>query len=146
MKNLTLGIVATILGVLTVLGIIWVLAVMPETPKIPKCPDLSCPEPIVTTETVEVIKEVEVTPDYKQQVVDALLDEVSKDKSLRYCDDDKYSSSEITLKKVYNGFTLTEDSDGDTSISDVQIKLNYDEGKCYRTFVCGLDTENELVC
>jgi len=97
---------------------------------------------------VETIVEVEkiVTTDYKQNVVDALLAEVNADKALRKCGGVKYDVEEISVKKVYDGFTVTEDSDGDLSVSDVGIKLNYDDGKCYRTLTCGLDIEGELAC
>jgi len=146
MEKSALGIVATILGVLVLLGVIGLYWAMPATPTIPKCPVIPECKPVVIYNNTVTTKTIEVSPNYKQQVVSALLDEVGKDKSLRYCDDDKYSSSEITLKKVYNGFVLEENNDGDFSISNVQIKLNYDDGKCYRTFTCGLDAESELVC
>lgn len=94
----------------------------------------------------EVIKEVLVIPDYKQQVTDALISEVSKDKDFRECEDDRYDEEEIAVKRIYDGFTLTEDNEDEISISDVRIKLNYDDGKCYRTFVCSLDAEEDLSC
>jgi len=103
----------------------------------------------VVNNTVTV--EVEVETDYKQKVVDALLTEVSADKALRNCSRTRFASriyetDEITVKKVYDGFKVTENTDGDLSVSDVNVTLNYDDGKCYRTLTCGLDTEGELVC
>ena len=146
MKAETLGIVATILGVLTLLGIGWVLLAMPATPVIPKCPEIPECKPVVTTEEVEVIKEIETETDYKQKVVDALLGEVSKDKELRKCGGRKFDAEEISVKRIYDGFTLEESSDGDLEISGVKIKLSYDNGDCYKTLTCGLNAENELVC
>ena len=146
MSNRTLGIVATILGVLLLLGVIGLYWAMPATPVIPKCPDIPECKPVVITETVVNETTIEVESDYKQQVVDALLSEVGKDKAFRICNKQKYDADEITLKKVYPGFTLKENSDEETSISGVKIKLNYDDGKCYRTFTCGLDSEQELSC
>jgi len=146
MEKSALGIVATILGVLVLLGVIGLYRAMPATPTIPKCP--TCPEckPVVITENITVEKTVEVETDYKQQVVDALLSEVAKDKALRKCGNTKFDADEISVKKVYDGFSVKENSDGDLSISGVKVKLNYDDGKCYRTLTCGLDSENELVC
>ena len=137
---------AVILGILAVVLTGIVLFYMPATPVIPKCPDCIIPEckPVIQTETIT--QEIEVTPDYKQKVVDALISEVSKDRDFRMCDDDKYSSDEISVKRVYDGFVLTEDNEDETSISDVRVKLNYDDGKCYRTFTCELDSEEELSC
>ena len=54
----------------------------------------------VVNQTVEV----EVPTDYKQDVVDALLAEVSADKDLRKCGSVKYDVDEISVKKVYDGF------------------------------------------
>ena len=119
---------------------------MPATPIIPKCPDRKCPDQPVLTVEKEVVKEVEVATDFKQKVVDALLSEVAKDKALRKCGNTKFDADEISVKKVYDGFSGEENSDGDLSISGVKIKLNYDDGKCYRTLTCGLDSEQELVC
>jgi len=146
MSNRTLGIVATILGVLLLLGVIGLYWAMPATPVIPKCPDIPECKPVVITETVVNETTIEVETDYKQKVVDALLSEVAKDKAFRKCDGMRFDADEITLKKVYPGFTLKENSDEETSISGVKIKLNYDDGKCYRTFTCGLDSEQELSC
>lgn len=146
MEKQTLSIVAIVLGALVLLGVIGLYVRMPETPEIPKCPDLICPEPSITTEEIEVIKEVEVTPDYKQKVVDALMEDLKGNSELRYCDDEKYKASEIKVKRLYYGYTLTENGDGDTAISDVKIKLNFDDGECYKTLNCGLDTEQELNC
>ena len=101
---------------------------------------------VPVTVPVEVEKIVEVSVDYKQNVVDALLAEIRADKDLRKCKGVKYDVDEISVKRVYDGFKMTEDSDGDISVSNVKIKLNYDDGKCYNTLTCGLDTENELVC
>jgi len=137
---------AVILGILAVVLTGIVLFYMPATPVIPKCPDcsLKCPGPVVINNTVT--EEIEVTPDYKQKVVDALLSEVSKDRDFRECDEDRYKADEISVKRVYDGFVLTEDNEGELSTSDVRVKLNYDDGKCYRTFTCGLDQEQELSC
>jgi len=146
MKNSTLGIVATILGVLVLLSVFYVIGTQLRKSDIPKCPDLSCPEPVVITETETIEKAVEVETDFKQKVVDALLSEVTKDKALRKCSGSEFDADEITVKKVYDGFSVAENSDGDLSISNVKIKLNYDDGKCYRTLTCGLDSEQELVC
>jgi len=146
MENKSILTAVVILGIVLVLGFIVTLMSLPEPPKIPKCPDcnLTCPEPVIQEK--EVIKEVEVAPDYKQKVVNALLEDIKNNSDYRYCDDEKYKASEIKVKRIYNGFTLSENSDGDTEISDVQIKLSYDDGKCYRTLTCGLDEENELSC
>jgi len=146
MSNGTLGIVATVLGVLLLLSAIGLYFAMPSTPVIPKCPDIPECKPVVITNTVVNETTVEVETDYKQQVVDALLSEVAKDKDFRKCNSQKFDADEITLKKVYPGFTLKENNDEETSISGVKIKLNYDDGKCYRTFTCGLDSEQELSC
>jgi len=146
MKNNSILTAAVILGVLMCILTGIILFNMPSMPKIPKCPDCKCPEPVVINNTETIVQEVEVEPDFKQKVVEALLSEVSKDKDFRECDEERFKTEEISVKRVYSGFTLEENSDGDLSISDVQIKLNYDNGECYRTFVCGLDIENELVC
>lgn len=114
------------------------------TPAAVVCPVLEVPEPVVVTEFVDV--EVPVAVDYKQLVVSALLEEASSDKDYRKCDRHGYDMDEITLKKVYEGFTLVEDGDDDLTISDVSIKLNYDEGDCYKKFVCSLDADNDLEC
>jgi hypothetical protein len=137
---------AVILGILAVVLTGVILFSMPAAPVIPKCPacSLTCPEPVVINNTVT--EEIEVTPDYKQKVVDALLSEVSKDRDFRECDEDRYKADEISVKRVYDGFVLTEDNEDETSISNVSVKLNYDEGDCYRTFTCGLDSEQELSC
>ena len=146
MENITLSIVATILGVLVLLGVGYLVFNQPDIPACPKCPELSCPsvEPVIQTKTI--VDTIEVPVDYKQKVVDALLSEASEDRDFRECNDEKFNIDEISVKRVYDGFVLEQDSEGDTSISDVRVKLNYDNGKCYRTFVCGLDTENELIC
>jgi len=146
MEKQTLSIVATILGVLVLLGVGYLIFNQPDIPACPKCPDLSCPEVSPVIQEVETEKLVEVETDYKQKVVDALLEEASEDKDFRECDDERFNIDELSVKRVYDGFVLEQDSEGDTSISDVKVKLNYDNGECYRTFVCGLDAESELVC
>ena len=135
MKNLTgLAILLLVLGLL-VGGLIGGLAFSKTITKteIEKVP-------------VEKLVEKQVPVNYKSEVVDALLVELDRDKDYRECEDDRYKAEEIVLKKVYDGFVLEENSDGDQEISEVQIKLNYDDGKCYRTFTCGLNSEQELVC
>jgi len=126
-------------ALIVVVGVVLLLALKPEP-----CPSLTCPEckPVVVNSTVEV----SVPVDYQELVADALMAEVSSDKSFRYCDKDLYDLSEITLKKVYDGFQVTENSDGELSVAGVEIKLNYDDGDCYQTFNCGLNTEQELEC
>jgi hypothetical protein len=114
------------------------------------------PREVVKTETIEVpsIVEVEkvvnvtteVSPDYKAQVVAAYLEEAATDKALRKCDGDAYDIDEISVKRVYEGFVVKQNSDGDISISDVKFKLNFDDGKCYKAVTCGLDAENEIFC
>src|SRR4030042_1196868 len=132
---------AFILGALIVLSaIVLMVALKPAD-----CPvQLPCPkcEPVVVNSTIEV----QVSPDYKAQVTEALMSEIQADKSYRLCDGDKYDVDEILLKKVYDGFVLTENSDSDLTISDVKVKLDYDQGDCYKTFTCALDYKNDLTC
>ena len=146
MENKTLGIVTTVLGVLILLSTLYIAGTQLNKSDLPKCPDLKCPEPVIQTVTETVTEEVEVQTDYKQNVVDALLSEVAKDKALRKCDGVKYDEEEIAVKKVYPGFVVEENSDEEVTVSGVKIKLNYDDGKCYRTLFCGLDAEEELSC
>ncbi len=131
---------ALILGALVVLGFIVVLAVMPKEQTCPA--QLPCPkcEPVVVT------KEVSVATDYKKLVTDAFLLEVAADKDLRVCGGDKYDLAEVELKKVYDGFKVVENTDGDQTISDVKVKLDYDGGKCYKTFTCKLEPEQDVYC
>ena len=96
----------------------------------------------VVVQNVTVTEEVDV--DYKDRVVDKLLLEVAADKDLRKCGGTRFDADEISVKKVYDGFVLTENEDGDVSVSDVKVKLNYDDGKCYKTFELSLDSDNEL--
>jgi len=137
---------AVILGILVVICTGLILVYMPETPEMPKCPacSVSCPEPTVVVKTVN--QTVEVPTDFKQSVVDALLSEVETDKSYRTCGSIRYNSDEVTVKKVYDGFTVTENTDGELTVSNVKVKLSYDNGKCYRLFTCGLDTDKQLTC
>jgi len=136
-------------GVLWFLGsacvILSLLTVFAVYEAVQPCPVADCPE---AQECEPEVKEVSVVVqrDFKQEVVNALVDEISADKDLRTCSGDKYDAEEISVKKVYDGFKFTEDSDGDTSISGVKVKLNYDDGDCYRTLTCGLNAEQELVC
>ena len=95
---------------------------------------------------VEKLVNVEVAPNYKQQVIDALVDDLVSNSDNRYCDGERYKASEILIKKIYDGFTLVENSDGDLEISDVQIKLNFDGGECYETLTCSLDADKNLDC
>ena len=94
---------------------------------------------------VDVPVEKLITLDYKQNAVDALITEIARDKDLRECGNDDYDEEEIAVKRIYEGFTLTENDDGDTETSDVRVKLSYDK-ECYRTLTCGLDIENDLSC
>ncbi len=143
MKNLTgLAILLIVLG-LFVGGLIGGLAfTKTETKTITE----KVPVEKIVEVPVEKIVEKQIPVNYKSEVVDALLVEIDRDKDYRECGDDRYKAEEVVLKKVYDGFTLTENSDGDLEISEVQIKLNYDDGKCYRTFTCGLNSELELIC
>lgn len=95
---------------------------------------------------VEVEKIVEKSINYKQLVVDALVSEIAKDKDLRMCREDKFNAEDISVRKISDGFLVTEDINGDLSISNVEVKLLYsdDDGNCYNTLICELNTDNEL--
>ena len=129
---------AVILGLLIVVGVVVVVANLPQTPVIPEC------KPVVVTNTTLV--PVEVDTDYKNLVVEALLKEVKSDKDFRECGGHTYDLEEIAVKKVYPGFILEENSEEELSISEVRVKLNYDNGDCYETFTCSLDEEKDLNC
>lgn len=148
MEKQTIGIIAVILGVLVLLVVSFLALNQPKIPECPKCPSLTCPEQPVVVQEKEVVKEVEVEVqvDYKDKVVSALVEEIKSDKALRRCDDVKYSSEEIEVKKVYSGFVVEEDNEDEVFVSDVRVKLNYDKGKCYRTLICELDSDSNLYC
>src|SRR3990167_7688207 len=78
--------------------------------------------PVEKIVEVEKVVEKQIPVNYKSEVVDALLVEIDRDKDYRQCEDDRYKAEEIVLKKVYDGFVLEENSDGDQEISEVQIK------------------------
>jgi hypothetical protein len=129
---------AVILGLLIVVATVVVVANLPQTPVIPEC------KPVVVTNTTYVT--VPVDTDYKNLVVSALMSEVKADRDYRECGGHTYDVGEIAVKKVYPGFVLTENSDEELEVSEVQVKLNYDNGDCYQTFTCSLDSEKELDC
>jgi hypothetical protein len=131
---------AVILGLLVAVGFVVILTNLPDTPVIPECKPV-----VLTVQNTTVVKEL-VTTDYKDLVVKALMKEVAKDNDYRECSGHYYDLEEIAVKKVYAGFTLTENSDEDLEISDVQVKLNYDDGDCYKTLTCSLDADKDLSC
>jgi hypothetical protein len=136
---------AILLGVLgLILGGLIVYAAFPR--EVIKTTEIEVPvEKIVKVEKVVNIT-TEVSPDYKAEVVAAYLKEAATDKAMRKCDGEAYDIDEISVKKVYDGFVVKQNSDGDLSTSDVKFKLNFDDGECYRTVTCGLDAENEIFC
>jgi len=142
MKAETWGKVATVLAVLVLLGTVWVRLSIPEPVECQKCQTCEKCEPEIQKVEVSVEKVI----DYKQTVVNALIEELSEDKTLRTCEDIKFDADEIAVKRVYDGYTAKENTDGEGTIAGVKIKLNYDDGKCYKTLTCGLDENNELVC
>lgn len=130
---------AILLGIIGLLvGGIFMYAVFPREVTITK------EVPVEKVVTQEVVKEV--IRDYKQEVVDNLLSQVSKDKDFRECQNIFYDTDEIVLKKVYNGFVYTALPNGDEKITDVKIALDFDGGKCVKTFTCSLDVDNKLSC
>ena len=144
MENTT---IMWIIGCLLIGGIFgYVIMPTKEVQIASNCPEIPACNPVIVEKNISVDVPVEIEPDYSAKVVDALIDEVSSDKDFRYCDRHKYSADEISVKKVYDGFTYTVDDEDDWEISGVKVKLNYDDGDCYRTFVCELNSEDDFSC
>lgn len=137
-----------LVGLLLLVGALVVVTGLLVANSVPECPSLKCPEckPVIHEVEKVVVEEVEVETDWKQSVVDKLMEELSSDKTLRKCEGVKYDVEEIAVKKVYSGFSVKENNEDEVSVSGVKVKLNYDNGKCYKTLTCGINSEEELVC
>lgn len=92
--KITLGLASLLIITALILGGIIAYSAFPREVTVTKT--VIEPGPVVEK---EVIKEVEVAPNYKQQVADALMDEVSSDKDFRECSGDEYETDEISIKK-----------------------------------------------
>lgn len=91
---------------------------------------------------VEIIRGLEF---YKEQAILAFMAEVEDDKDFRYCDDEKYSMNEITLKDTSDDFTITAGDDGEYKVT-FEAKLKYkDEDTCYNWYDVEVDFDGNDV-
>lgn len=104
------------------------------------------PVEVIKEVPIEVIKEVPVEKDFKKLVTEKLAADLKENSDYRECDSDVYRASEVAVYKVYDGFIVNNDNKGDLSITNIEVRLNFDQGECFRTLVCQLNSDEQLSC
>lgn len=143
-KNISLWVISAVVVAL-ILGGFLVYAFTPEKVRVETKTETEIVEVPVEV-TKEVIKEVPVERDFKKLVTEKLVADLKENSDYRECDNDVYRASEVAVFKVYDGFIVNNDNKGDLSITNIEVRLNFDDGECFETLTCQLNSDEQLSC
>lgn len=144
--GLTLVVSALICGL--ILGAIFGVQLFPKTVEKVVTVEKKVEVPVEKIVTVEKNVTVDTHQDWINKVVKEFLSEVEDNDNLQVCDGETYDFDQITVSKVYDGATVSTNSDrhGDTTTVNTEVKLKYAdkdvESKCYKTFNVSVDFED----